>query len=116
MKWNTVKTKPKGLSNYKWKIYLQSRKNLPLTETISVDVKQSREILMRIKHGKTHYYLGDKGWAHYPDSQAGKYKYYLGVYRVDEDGTEGFIQSNGHEIEPDGWTYLPNCVATGYTW
>jgi len=91
-----------------------------ITPSFKVPIQHSVDILIRVKHGKTNYRLGDDGWKNYPDPQAGRYKYYIGKYSysVEEDGklAAGSFEVNGYETGLDEWAYLPNCVDAGYTW
>jgi hypothetical protein len=117
--WNPPTKRPKVFTG---KETIVCRTVRGITPSFKVDVMNSKDILMRVRHGKTHYRLGDKGWGDYPDSQAGKYKYFIGKFQknLKEDGKtydEGaFLNSGGHDCVPDEWAELPNCVAAGYNW
>lgn len=115
--------------NFKWnpptkhpRLYHQTKsisfpQNKHASITVRVGIRRSKDVLLRFKHDKTHYRLGDKGWRDYPDPQAGKYKYEIGYFIAYEGDKEpGWEIQQGDTNEPDGWAYLPNCVAAGYIW
>jgi hypothetical protein len=120
MKWNKATKRPQLYSgDIKVSTPASSNRNCPLSNSTTLGIQRSKDVLLRYKHAKTHHRLGDKGWGDYPDSQAGNYKYEIGFFSIyeGEKASAGWELQNGAEGgEPDGWAVLPKCVAAGYTW
>ena len=95
---------------------VSSNRNCPLSHTVNLDIRRSKDVLCRTKHKKTHYRLGDNGWGNYPDSQYGKYKYFICHYVIYDDGDKGWENEGGYEFSEMEWSYLLKCVDAGYTW
>lgn len=116
--WNPPTKLPRLFHQYKRVSYPSGR---GVSHSVSMGIRRSKDVLMRSKHGKTNYRLGDDGWKDYPDSQAGKYKYFIGWYVIydtheGEEELKGWESAKGDLSDDMEWAYLPNCVAAGYTW
>lgn len=103
--WHTADQRP-SLKRARMSVTLAVGRGMSHTE--KVDTRESAPLLLRIAE------LPTRGTANIrvnePNPRAGQFTYDVGLFRVYEDGTEGFENERGQEWTPDAWAYLPNAA------
>ena len=103
--WHTADQRP-SLKATRMSVTLAVGRGLSHTE--KVDTRESAPLLLRIAEGPIRRTADIRKTE--PNPRAGQFAYSVGLFRVYEDGTEGFENERGMEWTPDAWAYLPNAA------